>query len=200
MKIEITNRMACIVLAIGITLALSGGVALVVQAQTQNPLPQQPRPIQVLPSSSLGRPQPISAACAANASGVLRVATASSPCTAGETPIMWNQAGPPGPPGPAGPPGMSGLEIVTHKSAFSTTPSVFVECPSGKRVIAAGYDTEWAGNPGWKAFGYIQQFLPDPDVKYRWKFQGRTVDMNTVTSQNFAFMITGYAVCAYVQG
>ena len=47
--------------------------------------------------------------------GTLRIVEAGAPCQRGETPVQWNQSGPPGPPGPPGPkgdPGAPGAGLV----------------------------------------------------------------------------------------
>jgi hypothetical protein len=45
-------------------------------------------------------------------SGSLRIVAAGTPCTKGETPLAWNQTGPPGPEGPKGEPGQRGPSLM----------------------------------------------------------------------------------------
>ncbi|MFC6134695.1 hypothetical protein [Streptomyces spororaveus] len=71
-----------------------------------------------------------------------------------ETPLNWNQSGPPGssgPPGPAGSPGPSGppgppglgqYQIVTNQTSippFSRSGSVTAACPTGYRLLSGSY-------------------------------------------------------------
>jgi hypothetical protein len=46
--------------------------------------------------------------CYSQRNGALRVVDAGTPCAKGESPIQWNQQGPPGTQGPPGPPGPKG--------------------------------------------------------------------------------------------
>lgn len=164
MKIEITNRWAGLVLVIGIALTLTGGFA-----WAANPVPAHSATI---------------SACAKKVSGVLRLASPGKvPCGTDEVPIAWNQSGPAG---------ISGLQIVHTDSGFGHQPAVTVSCPSGRKIIGGGYDTEVAGHPGVKMpQAWVNQNLPD-GAGNQWILLG--------SNPLLEWEIHGYAICAVVQG
>lgn len=173
MKIEITNRWAGLVFALGIVLTLTSGIAWAANRGT------------------LTAPGTV-AACANKSTGVLRI-VGQRACDKTETAVSWGATGPQGPAGPAG---ISGLQIVQYGSGFAFNPAVTVSCPAGKKVIGGGYDTELAGLPGHKAlFPWLTQSLPD-GTGQKWVLAG-TPNSADPSRQ---WKIQGYAICAVVQG
>lgn len=175
MRIEITNRWAGLVFALGIVLTLTSGIAWAANRGT------------------LTGPGTV-AACANKATGVLRIVGQKACDIKTESAVSWGATGPQGPAGPAGSPGISGLQIVQTGSGFGEFPAVTVSCPAGKKAIAGGYDTEVAGHPGVKAPDpWLTQNHPDATGK-QWIFAGT----NPPSYANWK--IQGYAICAVVQG
>jgi hypothetical protein len=79
--------------------------------------------------------------CYENRTGLLRVidAEAGKSCTRFETPINWNQTGPPG---------VSGYEIVTESvDRNGLHASVTANCPAGKKGLGGGALADGINNP-----------------------------------------------------
>lgn len=94
--------------------------------------------------------------------------------------------GPVGPAGPAGPPGLSSVERTETSSASSSTlsKSVFLACPSGKRLIGGG-----ARVTGGSPRVAILTSFPDNDNIWR-----ASAAETTATVANWT--LTVYAICA----
>lgn len=94
--------------------------------------------------------------------------------------------GPAGPAGPAGPPGLSGVERVETTSAntSTTSKSVFLACPTGKRLIGGG-----ARVTGGSPRVAILTSYPDNDNIFR-----ASAAETTATASNWT--LTVYAICA----
>jgi hypothetical protein len=95
-------------------------------------------------------------------------------------------AGPTGPQGPAGPPGLSAVERVeaTSPSSSTTSKSVQIACPAGKRLMGGGARV----NGGVPEVSITASF-PDNDNIYR----ATAVENDTY---NPAWTVTVYAICA----
>jgi len=95
-------------------------------------------------------------------------------------------AGPTGPQGPAGPPGLSAVERVdtTSPSSSTTSKSVQIACPAGKRLMGGGARV----NGGVPEVAITASF-PDNDNIYR----ATAVENDTY---NPAWTLTVYAICA----
>jgi hypothetical protein len=95
-------------------------------------------------------------------------------------------AGPTGPQGPAGPPGLSAVERVetTSPSSSTTSKSVQIACPPGKRLMGGGARV----NGGVPEVSLTASF-PDNDNIYR----ATAVENDTY---NPAWTLTAYAICA----
>jgi hypothetical protein len=95
-------------------------------------------------------------------------------------------AGPTGPQGPAGPPGLSAVERVetTSPSTSTTSKSVQIACPTGKRLMGGGARV----NGGVPEVALTASF-PDNDNIYR----ATAVENDAF---NPAWTLTVYAICA----
>jgi hypothetical protein len=95
-------------------------------------------------------------------------------------------AGPTGPAGPAGPAGLSGAERVdaTSPSNSTTTRTMTVACPTGKRLLGGGVRL----NPVLAQLA-VQQSFPDNDNVYR-------ASVREITATGLNWSITVFAVCA----
>ncbi len=95
-------------------------------------------------------------------------------------------AGPTGPQGPAGPPGLSAVERVetTSPSNSTTSKSVQIACPAGKRLMGGGARTN-GGSP--KVM--LSASFPDNDNIYR----ATAAETDAVAA---VWSVTVYAICA----
>jgi Collagen triple helix repeat (20 copies) len=151
--------------------------------------------------------------CYSNTNGDLRVIDPSlDGCKASETPLPWNQTGPPGPIGPSGPQGepgptgpqgppgptgptgppgaFAGIEVVTTnftvpQSTLEFTYVATAECPPGTVVISGGYEIEQAGV---NEFRGSHPEVVQPDVQ-RWSIGVGADDDTDVDG-------VVYAICA----
>ena len=88
-------------------------------------------------------------ACYNTSRGILRIVDEPSDCTSSETPLSWNQQGPPGEPGeegPAGEPGVAGFTEVVEtfnidlrREGGGFSGLALAVCPSGKVATGGGY-------------------------------------------------------------
>jgi hypothetical protein len=115
---------------------------------------------------------------------LLRVDFAAGQLPAGPT----GPQGPAGPAGPAGPPGLSSVERIDTTSAnnSTTSKSVFLACPSGKRLIGGGARV----NGGSPRVAILTSF-PDNDNIWR-----ASAGETTATAANWS--LTVFSICAVV--
>lgn len=94
--------------------------------------------------------------------------------------------GPAGPAGPAGPPGLSGIERIetVSPSTSTTSKSVFLACPTGKRLIGGGARV----NGGSPRVAILTSF-PDNDNTWR-------ASAGETTATASSWTLTVYAICA----
>jgi hypothetical protein len=94
--------------------------------------------------------------------------------------------GPAGPAGPSGPAGVSGVERIetSSPSASTTTRSVFLACPTGKRLIGGGARV----NGGSPRVAILTSF-PDNDNIWR-------ASAGETTATASSWTLTVYAICA----
>jgi hypothetical protein len=161
---------ALVISCLALTLALGGtGYATVLQ----------------VPKNSVGTPQlknaAVTSAKVKNRS-LLRADFASGQLPAGPR----GPVGPTGPAGPAGPAGLSGAERVeaTSPSNSTTTRTMTVTCPTGKRLFGGGVRL----NPVLAQLA-VQQSFPDNDNVYR-------ASVREVTATALNWSVTVFAVCA----
>jgi hypothetical protein len=161
---------ALVISCLALTLALGGtGYATVLQ----------------VPKNSVGTPQlknaAVTSAKVKNRS-LLRADFASGQLPAGPR----GPVGPVGPVGPAGPAGLTGAERVeaTSPSNSTTTRTMTVACPTGKRLLGGGVRL----NPVLAQLA-VQQSFPDNDNVYR-------ASVREVTATALNWSITVFAVCA----
>jgi hypothetical protein len=125
--------------------------------------------------------------CYKKSGGALRVIdSAVTNCDVNETPLNWNQTGPPGPAG------ISGYQIAT--TSQQTTAGGFfgtqdASCPSGKKVLGGGASatTDSAFSSGF----HVLQQLPVGDSQWRAVF-----DIDNPLGD--LVVLTTYAICANV--
>ncbi len=171
MRISIRRPSPALVIScLALTLALGGtGYATVLQ----------------VPKNSVGTPQlknsAVTSAKVKNRS-LLRADFASGQLPAGPR----GPVGATGPAGPAGPAGLTGAERVeaTSPSNSTTTRTMTVACPTGKRLLGGGVRL----NPVLAQLA-VQQSFPDNDNVYR-------ASVREVTATALNWSITVFAVCA----
>lgn len=97
-------------------------------------------------------------------------------------------AGPTGPQGPPGTPGLNALETVNATSAVnsSTSRTIGMACPSGKRLIGGG-----ARLNGSYTTVAVQRSFPDNDNTWR-------ADAREMTPNAGAWSLSAFAICATV--
>jgi hypothetical protein len=164
---------ALVISCLALTLALGGtGYATVLQ----------------VPKNSVGTPQLKNSAVTTikvKNRSLLRADFASGQLPAGPRGPV-GPVGPTGPAGPAGPAGLSGAERVdaTSPSNSTTTRTMTVACPTGKRLLGGGVRL----NPALAQL-VVQQSFPDNDNVYR-------ASVREVTATALNWSITVFAVCA----
>ena len=161
---------ALVISCLALTLALGGtGYATVLQ----------------VPKNSVGTPQLKNAAV--TSAKVKNRSLLRADFASGQLPVgPRGPVGPTGPAGPAGPAGLTGAERVeaTSPSNSTTTRTMTVACPTGKRLFGGGVRL----NPVLAQLA-VQQSFPDNDNIYR-------ASVREVTATALNWSITVFAVCA----